>query len=230
MRRAFAWRKFGRTVVIVGIIFLLSGMFAWGINNVFTVRNIVVEGIGLGIEVDQSKLSKNLIFFPVDQVTRQILNDYPRVGSVTITKKYPDTLVVRALPRKPFVIAGIENETYALDDNGVVLIQYPSQKDLPRIAMAMGPLQLGTTVTDSAVMAAVNFLRQTQTVIDVSEIIMHDNTSLQAKTTTLSILFSQRTPSAVLARTLQTLIAGFRIKGKLPTTIDLRFDKPVVTF
>ncbi|MBI4066715.1 FtsQ-type POTRA domain-containing protein [Candidatus Gottesmanbacteria bacterium] len=230
MRRTVRSRKFGRIVAFVIVILLVSGVFSWGVNALFTIRSVEVAGVGIGIAVDQTKLPKNLLFFPVDEVRKQILKDYPLVGSVTVKKKYPGTLVITAIPRKPFAIAGVGRETYALDVDGVVLSQYPSQNDLPIISIAMLPMQPGSTVSDPAVMAAVRFLRETASVVAVSEITGFDASSLQARAESMSIVFPQNADILVLARTLQTITAGFRIKGKLPTTIDLRFDKPVVTF
>lgn len=230
MRRAFAWRKFGRIIAFIVVVLLLSGAFSWGVNAIFTIRRVEVAGVGIGIVVDQNKLPKNLLFFPVDEMRTQILKEYPLVASVLVKKKYPSTLVITALPRKPFAIAGIARETYALDAEGVVLTQYPSERDLPIISIAMPPLPPGSTVSDPGVSAAIRFLRETASITTVSDIVMYDLSSLQAHAETMSIVFPQMADMPLLARTLQTLTAGFRIKGTLPTTIDLRFDKPVVTF
>ncbi len=230
MKRVFAWRKFGRFVAAAIGLIVVSGGFAWGINAIFTIRSVEVSGEGIAIAVDQAKLPKNLLFFPTDTVTQQILSDYPLVGSVVIKKKYPGTLVITAVPREPFVVAGVPPETYALDAQGVVLSQYPSAAGLPVIRILVPPLQPGDTVGDQRVAAAIRFLRETASFLSVFEVVAFDSTSLQAQAEGMSIRFAQDVDGAVLARTLQTLIAGFRIKGTLPQTLDLRFDKPVVTF
>lgn len=230
MRRAFAWRKSGRIVAFTALVLTVSGVFAWAVNSIVTIRRVEVAGVGIAIAVDQTKLPKNLLFFPIEQVTGQILKDYPLVGSVIMKKKYPSTLVITAVPRKPFAIVGVGTETYVLDADGVVLSQYPGQTDLPIIRIAMSPTQPGSTVSDPVVAAAIRFLRETASVVVVSEIIEFEDSSLRARTDFMSIIFPQHADMPALARTLQTVTAGFRIKGKLPKTVDLRFDKPVVTF
>ncbi|MEK7141117.1 MAG: hypothetical protein AAB800_01060 [Patescibacteria group bacterium] len=229
MRRVFVGRKFGRIVVLlVGGAICVS--FFWGINRIFTIRNVEVAGEGIQIEVDSATLPKNLLFFPVGQVTQQVLRDYPLVGMVTIQKKYPNTLRITAVPRKPFVIAGIDRETYLLDEQGIVLKQYPLETGLPVIRIAVGGVLPGVKISDQAVLASVNFMRETQNFLPIRDITMNDTSSLRAQSAMMSIMFPQHADIPFLIRTLQTVIAGFRIKGTLPTTVDLRFDKPVVTF
>lgn len=230
MRRVFAWRKFGRMVVLFVGIGATCGFFSWGINRIFTIRNVEVAGEGIQIEVDATTLPRNLLFFPVGQVTQQLLRDYPLVGMVTIQKKYPNTLRITAVPRKPFVIAGIDRETYLLDEQGIVLKQYPLETGLPLIRIAVGGVLPGVKISDPAVLASVNFIRETQNFVPIWEITLNDTTSLRAQTATMSIVFAQHADIPLLVRTLQTVIAGFRIKGTLPTYIDLRFDKPIVRF
>ncbi|MDP1722637.1 MAG: FtsQ-type POTRA domain-containing protein [Candidatus Gottesmanbacteria bacterium] len=230
MRRAFAWRKIGRIVVLLIGIGAICGFFSWGINRIFTITNIEVGGEGIQIEVDAANMPKNLLFFPVEQVTQQLLRDYTLVGSVIIQKKYPNTLRITAVPRKPFAIVGIDRETYLVDDQGIVLKQYPLETGLPFIRIAAGGVEPGVKISDQAILASVNFIREIQTIVSIREVTMNDTTSLRAQSATMSIVFAQHADIPALIRTLQTVIEGFRIKGTLPTTVDLRFDKPVVTF
>ena len=76
-------------------------------------------------------------------------------------------------------------------------------------------------------MAALAFLTGTRGVLPVG-LVEEQSGSLHAVSATLDIFFTQDAIEQTLA-TLQTLIAGFRIKGTLPKVIDLRFDKPVIT-
>lgn len=230
MRRTFAWRKFGRVVVtLVGVGFV-CGFFSWGITRLFTITNIEVIGEGITIEVDAAKLPKNLLLFPVGQVSADLLRDNALVGDVIIKKKYPNTLQITAVARKPFVIAGIEEERYLLDKQGIVLKKYPIETGLPLIRIAVAQGEPGVEISDQEVLAAVHFLRETRTFISVREITQYDTMSLRAQSTTMSIVFARSSDIQLLIRTLQTVLAGFKIKGTLPTTVDLRFDKPVVTF
>jgi len=230
MKRTAAWRKSGRIIAIVILIISVCGFFSWSINRIFTIRNIEVSGEGIHVEVEENSFPKNLLFFPVDTLTAQILKNYPLVGSVKLQKKYPGTLVITAVPREPFAVAGVGGEMYLLDKVGVVLEQYPTNIGLPAIHIAMPKAQAGITISDPAISAAIIFLRETASFATISDIITFDSSALRAQTESMSIVFAQQSDIPVITRTLQMMISGFRIKGKLPATIDLRFDKPVVTF
>ncbi len=56
-----------------------------------------------------------------------------------------------------------------------------------------------------------------------------DSASILATMGHTNIFLPQKGDLKVKAGTLQTIVMGFRIKGTLPTVIDLRFEKPIVT-
>jgi len=230
MKRTAAWRKSVRIIAIVILVVSVCGFFSWGINRIFTIRNIEVSGDGIQVEVNKNTFPKNLLFFPADTLTAQILKNYPLVASVTLKKKYPGTLVITAIPRKPFAASGIGREMYLLDKEGVVLEHYPTKTGLPLIHIQVPPTQPGATISDPAITAALAFLRGSAPFITISDIMKVDSASLRAQSESMSIVFAQQSDIPIFARTLQMMMSGFRIKGKLPATIDLRFDKPVVTF
>jgi hypothetical protein len=230
MKRIMRWRRIGRIIGWIAIVGFVCVLSYWAMRRAFTIRNVEVAGDGISIEIDASRLPGNLLFFPVDQISKELLDDYPLAGSVNIRKKYPDTIVIIASVRTPFVIAGTGDETYILDDEGVVLTQYPSGIDLPVISLAMPPLPPGKRVTDEAILSSISFIRLLMPTMRVFRISGEDATSLRAQTDTMSIVFSRNADIPLILRTLQQVITGFRIKGSLPKTVDLRFNKPVVTF
>ena len=219
-----------KNIAIVILVVSVSGFFSWGINGIFTIRNIEVSGDGIQVEVNKNSFPKNLLFFPADTLTAQILKNYPLVASVTLKKKYPGTLVITAIPRKPFAVSGIGREMYLLDKEGVVLEHYPTNTGLPLIHIEVPPTQPGATISDPAIIAALAFLRESASLVPISDIIEYESSALRAQSESMSIVFAQQSDIPIFARTLQMMMSGFRIKGKLPATIDLRFDKPVVTF
>lgn len=216
-------------MVAIGMV-LVSAALAWGINSIFTIRAVEVSGEGIAVSVDGAKLPRNLLFFQTREVTEQILKDYPLVDRVVIRKKYPGTLVITAVPRKAFAIVGVGSEIYSVDETGVVLAQFPGETELPVIRIATGPLQQGLRIADQNTLTSIAFLRESTSIVRITEVIPFDSTSLQALADGMSIRFAHAADPQTLARTLQTIFAGFRIKGTLPKTIDVRFDKPVVTF
>lgn len=230
MRGSVAWRTSGRIIALSTFIILVSGLLSWSVNALFTIRNVEVTGGYVSMIIDPAKLPRNILFFPIDTVRNQILKDYPLVRSVTIRRRYPSTIIITITQRTPFAVVGRDNEIYAIDEEAVVLGKYPTTKDLPTVSIPLPPMQPGDRISDQAITTAVGFLRETASILPVSDIVLHDDASLRAQAVTMSIVFAQRADTHSLARSLQTMITGFRIRGTLPTTIDFRFDKPVVIF
>lgn len=230
MKRIFAWRRFGRVLLLGVVVIALCALFSFGVNGLFTIENVEVHGDGIQIEIDKTKLSSNLLFFPSDQEIELLRKEYPLIKSVSIQKKFPHTLVITFTTRKPFAIVGIGSERYSLDEEGIVLRQYPDEINLPAIYIAVSGLVPGTKVTNPGIVNAVQLMHQMVDSMKILDIRVHDSTALLAQTEQMSILFSQHADIPKLIHTLQTMISGFRIKGKLPIIIDLRFDKPVITY
>lgn len=216
-------------LTVVGIL-LVSALLSWGVNTAFTIRNVEVVGEGVRVSVDPEKMPRNLLFFPVERLKNELLRDYPLIAEMNITKKYPGTLVISATLRAPKALVGAENTLYAIDKEGVVLEEYPEKMHLPKILIDTLPGPSGKRVTDTRILAALSFLLETEGSIAVTQITSGEGDTLQATDGVMNILFPQKSDIPAIVRTLQTMLVGFRIKGKLPSTIDLRFDKPVVTF
>lgn len=216
-------------LTVVGIL-LVSALLSWGVNAMFTIRSVEVVGEGVRVSVDPEKMPRNLLFFPVERLKNELLRGYPLIAEMNITKKYPGTLVISATLRAPKALVGAENTLYAIDKEGVVLEEYPEKMHLPKILIDVPPVPSGKRVTDTRILAALSFLLETEGSIAITRITSGEGDTLQATDGVMNILFPQKSDIPAIVRTLQTMLVGFRIKGKLPSTIDLRFDKPVVTF
>lgn len=217
-------------MVIVIAILGVSAFLSWGINTLFTIRRIEVVGEGLHVSIDPQKMPRNLLFFPVERIKNDLLRDYPTIASISITKRYPGTLVIMATTRVPIAIVASENNSYTIDKEGIVLEEYPEKALLPVIRIDVPPITLGKRVTDTRITAALSFLLETEGSIAITMITSGEGDTLLATDGVMNILFPQTSDIQVVAHTLQTMLMGFRIKGALPASIDLRFDKPVVTF
>lgn len=214
------------TLVIPGI-FIVAVFF--GINSWFTVRNIKVVGSGIGVFIDEKQFPKHLLFLQTDKIESELRQAYPHLARVEVRKQFPDTLVIHLSAREKIArifsttgVFGVDNQGYVIDGGG--------NEVLPRLLFPIEHLLIGQKTTDPGVSASVAFLNELSSAISIQSIERSDNQSLVAKTDTTDILFPQNGNPVSLAATLQTLINGFRMKGTLPTRIDLRFDKPVVTF
>jgi cell division septal protein FtsQ len=195
----------------------------------FVLKTIVVIGDGIQIAIDQTKLEKNLLFIRTDGMKKELLSNNDQIENVMITKKYPNTLVLSILLRTPFARVSTKTKTVIIDSRGVVL-GYARQNtnSLPLMAYELDDVMDGTLLKNPVVQSGIAIFRDVSPVIPLSSLYISDVSSIRAIYGKTSIFFPLKTDYSALASTLQTLTARFRMKESMPTSIDLRFDKPVI--
>lgn len=215
-------RKFGKVVTILGLAIGGGGLFFWILTGAFLIRTIEVVGDNVRLAVDPDRMSKNLLLLSTEKLAAELQRDHPLLSSVTVIKRFPNTLVIRATARAPVAYVWSPLGLFLVDKEGILLGEKPRDTLLPR-------LNLISTTTPQAI-TALGFLSLTRSLVDIEEVSVYDTGSFIAKGAGTDIIFTQNADVALIIDTLQKLLAGFRIKGTLPLRVDLRFDKPVVSF
>lgn len=221
-----------RTLRYVGsVILLLAATFfiALVLIRAFTIRDIVVDAPGMTIELDKQKFGKNLLFLPTGKLRQELLDAYPLLGEVTFERKFPGTLTVHLTKRSAYVFLQSNGNNYELDEQGLVLGPVDSTAGKTTMFFDIGILPAGSRVVDGRVGAALSFMRPLKNPSLITRIEPRDSQSIQAKLGNTNIFLPQNGDLSAKADTLQIIMEGFRMKGTLPTVIDLRFDKPVIT-
>lgn len=223
-------RKHRSLVGTIIVVLILSSLFSVAASSFFTIKNIVVVGDGsLTVEVDDDNIEHNLLFFPTEQTEKGLLDMNPQLARVSIRKQFPSTLVIDAESRSPIVRLTTGNgESFEVSRDAIVVHIGETTSSLIPVAIAVGPLAVGQQIADERVLAAIEFISHTQGYLLTRRVSEIDTGGLWAETQETNIFFPQNKDLAGRLSTLQTLIAGFRIKGQMPTRIDLRFDKPII--
>jgi len=225
------WRKFGKSVGYVLLFVLFSGAVYWVSIWMFTIKKIVVVGDNIQVRVDEARLPKTLVFFPSHSLREQLLKDNPILSDLQFQKKYPHTLVIVPTLRTAVARLSLTGREVLVDESGTVLTDADaSSAPLPRLVVPMAAVRIGEIIGDPRVTAGISFITGIRDTLQIRSISVEDERSLRAKSDKLDILFPQDGSIPVTLATLQTLLAGFRIKGTLPTFIDLRFNKPIIKF
>lgn len=213
------------------VLFLLflAIVCAWVVGQVFVLKRIEVVGDKIDIEVDRERLGKNMLFLQTGVLERELLSAYPLIGSVKFSKSLPSTLVLHVTLRQPYAVLVSGNTLYAIDSEGVVLGNQSIPPGLVQMHFDVPTISIGSRVADPRVKNSLTLLRSLRD-IAITEMRDKDGAAIQASMEHTNIFFPQFGDMSSKATTLQTIVAGFRIKGTLPTVIDLRFDKPIVTY
>jgi cell division septal protein FtsQ len=228
MRPGFLKRRFGKIVILLILIIILSCSVFFIAKNIFTIRYIEVEGTDVLVSIDEKRLSKNLLFFPVEKFRSEIVKSNPVLQDVRFEKKYPHTLKIIPVVRTPFVRLSSGGRLVLLDKEGVVLQDGDRELSIPLLTLTVPLFHVGETLKDESVQFLLAFVLNMNTLLLISSITQTDSAYYQVKTGITDIYITQGKPIGETTSTLQTLIAGFRIKGTLPAVVDLRFDKPII--
>ena len=221
-------RKIGKTILFCIFIAVFSVLLYDMVNRLFSIQVIEVVGSGIQVLVDEKKISKTLLFFPSDRLREEVLHNNPLLADVRFQKKYPHTLAIIPTLRPAFVKLQAGNRLVLLDQRGIVLTDGDQGKNIPLFRFTLNGLKVGEKVSDPRVQLALSFVSGVQGVMPVEMITEQDGPYIRVKSGKTDIFVPQDKELVDILATLQTLMAGFRIKGTLPEVVDLRFDKPVI--
>lgn len=212
---------------IFGATFILGLSFV--VLNLTTIKHIEIKGINAVVTIDPDVLPNNLLFFPSERVRQLLKAEYPYVYEVTVEKKYPNTLILHIIPRVPIARIHTSGRSMTVSEDGIVLAD-TNVGEYPTIYTPSIYLSVGIQISRSDIRNALAFLAQMPQDEDIQSILIDDAGVLRVTLPAALVVLSPTRDGRESARTLQSVLTGFRIKGSIPKTIDLRFEQPVVTW
>lgn len=199
------------------------------ILQITTIKKIETVGMNALITIDYSMFPNNLLFFPVKRVEDVLKAEYPFISDVRIEKKYPSVLKVTLIPRIPIARLITPERSVLIAQDGVILADTNSE-EYPSIVTSVQSLSVGIQITRTDIRNALAFLAQMPQDEDIQSIVIDNAGVLRVTLPASLVIVSETRDGRESARTLQSVLTGFRIKGLIPKIIDLRFDQPVVTW
>jgi len=222
-------RIFGKSLVIVllaGMVVILLYTFCM---QYFTLHTIEVVGEGVHIDVDKSKIAANILFINTQKIRSDLLASNNQLEDAKVTKKYPDAITLTVILRKPVARLTTDMRTIIIDARGVVLgFTRPQDENLPLLTFGVPDQIDGTTITNPLIQSGIAIIQSFDPVGVIGSIAPVNSSSVRVNYQKTSIFFPLKTDYSASVATLQILLNRFRMKGTMPTSIDLRFDKPVI--
>lgn len=181
-----------------------------------------------------ANVSEGMNLFAVDvRAVRQELQSVPLISSVEVTRKLPDTLIIRVSERTPAARLGVQITTYplAVDHDGFVLGPTSVSPDLPAITgfRAKG-LKPGSRIVEESVQDALKLIGACDTPKFSSLIKVQAVDVSQADYLTLELVKGERVLvsrmgfESKLEKLCEMLKRAADI-GKAIATVDLTVDK-----
>lgn len=216
---------------------IFFGLF-YGSFLFFKVRQVEVNGIG---SLNGTTLVKNKLIFLVspESVSKQLLKLNPDIATVVVSKHLPATIIFDV--QKDSVVGALEvaNGYYLLSKNGKIIrkireietgSQFPVISFYQKFDYNENPV--GTVINQEEIVAGLFFLTEVEDLgAHIVKLDITGTDMLVLKTDDdVRFLFTTIRPKYDQMQEFKVLYKKFRIEKTHITTIDFRFDKPVVKF
>lgn len=174
---------------------------------------------------------KNILFYSPAGLSEKLRLKHPEIFSLTIRKKWPQTMQFRVEIRKGSLLIQKEGDFFLVDEEGMVLRE---EKPDGLAVIEVGPevsLVMGQKIAETTVLNSIIILTQSRyRLLPPLSAKFISSQDLEVKYQSgLLVLFSTAKEIKNQLDSLQLILERTKIEGERLERVDLRFDKPVVT-
>lgn len=219
---------------LVVVFFFLTSVFVFLRSPFFSVKNYVING---ACRVSHAEIiarctqkSDNIFDLDLDKMEKAIQSS-PWIKQARCTRKFPDTLVIDILERKPAAFAPVGNKTWLIDEEGRVLQEDDGVfTDLIALTGVQGVLSPGQFLGPQyewalKVIRGLGPLARNKAI----EVNVEDGEcSLILDDGCVVFLGGYESNSEFKLELLESILKELEQRGQLAEYIDLRFDKHAV--
>lgn len=231
------------SILVILTLFILS-IFLSLRSDLFLVRKFSIEINGSTLAkgfVSQTFITTNLnewlarsIFFTNTRLVEEKLEKTSLViKKVVVNMLFPDTLRVEVRLRDPVAAVYMKKERFIIDETGLLFAPMPANFSLPEFRLSGNlSISLGNqldAVSTSSVVEVITKLKD-NSFIKIGEIDLNPEGVIMISSTTGLIVYLKGNDS--IGEDINNLLAILKSQGngKKIKTIDLRFERPVITF
>lgn len=172
-------------------------------------------------------LGQSFFFNKIDKLTREIKNQEIKIAKVRIKKEFPGKIILEINKRQPLVVIPRDNFYFFVDQEGIVFSLETNAYNLPFLKISLQNLGIGSTIGIERIK-----IPQILAVLEqeaIRKIVVLDD-QVQVETGQECLIILPVEVSSGKIEALQIILNRFKIEGKRLTKIDLRFEKPVISF
>lgn len=199
-------------------------------SPIFEVRNFGINNQDCIKEEQVEKIIQNKNFFLIDEkkLAENLQSQFICVAQVTVKKRFPKTLKIEVAIKQP--VAKIEGSNSFATEDGYLT---SSDKNLPLLYLpSQVRSQINQKISDKDALFALKLasllIKSDYNVVAIrivkeKEIVTYDHQGIVA-------IFTGEKSADLQVDSLQQVLSLSKINSAKITKIDLRFDKPIVTF
>lgn len=213
--------------LITGFLFLKSEVFF--IKNVMVTTDYNVMANPQIVKILEKTKEQNFFLLKTEEIAEQIKSQDLKIEEVKIEKVFSGKLLVNIQTRQPLATIKIQDGYLFIDKEGLIFEKKSESGPIPSLNLGLQNPQVGSRIDEreEIVLTILAFLKGKEEVLFITK--EADYYFLQL-TEGLQILFPGKDETQKKLDSLQMMLTRFKIEGKRPAKIDLRFDKPVISF
>lgn len=215
----------GGILIVFSLFQLLRGDF-FKINQIVCLDRDQPCQTDWWFKVNGLVLGKNIISLSPQKTEELIKEELSGIDQVKIEKKLPDKLIVYLTKRKPIAVVEVNSDYYQVDYQGIILAKLDQPTDLPLIVCSNRQFE------SPVILSSLDFLYQLLiSGIEARRLEITDSRELTVFLKTgPKVLISLDKNIKEQVDSLQLILERAKIEGKQIELIDLRFDKPVISY
>lgn len=207
------------------------------VYSTFRVKNIVLQNVSPNVKLYglEGLKNVNLLFLSESKLSEEVIAANPYVAQVTVTKKYPNDLLLDLIYHKETADLQVAGGYFLLAENGRILQKLKEKNNsLTTLSyyqkLDFDNYQSGGNIDQRDILKTLNII-STFDNLDSIDIQSADVILCKLKgQSTRQVIFSLANDQATQIYELQTIYRQLKIEGKDFQKIDLRFDKPIITY
>lgn len=218
-------------LLVLGGLGLVKGNF-WTVRGIRCSLNGQICSAQLWGDLMRLSLGKDFIFFPKSTIIQQINSEHPEIDKIEAVRVLPWVLAFKLTVSQAQAV--VKGEKYFLVNiEGVVLKISDRPGDLPVILMDLVKnVGVGEKFDRKEVVLTIGILSDLGTRElhpTMAKIISPQQVNIWLNNGTL-VAVSLKKEANIQLDSLQVILSRVKIEGKALGKIDLRFDKPVITY
>lgn len=198
-----------------------------------TLKIKVIETNALEEDMKGFPSVSNTYIFLLDELRiKKYFYNNINISNVVIKKRFPQKIQINIYYRKRLAQLIVGQEYFYLDEQGVIFEKGNTLVDLPVLYIPVDRVDLGTNIIQKRFNDLLLFLKLSQEhQIKVINIAPYDQESFQVVLgESIQVLIGDNRKVEDIVSSLQLILRRFKIEGKQISSIDYRFEKPVISF
>lgn len=226
----------------VGIVFLFFCFLAVAFYLIFKSDFLVIKNVRCEIkektsiadenrwceEAERLLQGRNIISTYLTTAVDKLVDKFLPIGNVVVKRKFPQTVLVEIVERKPIArVCPPGGREFLVDQEGLVYSEVlPEFQNLLRVVLELGvELKVGQTLEPEIV----SLIRLEEPRVSAVKFVEPQGTEVKANGQ-LTIFLSREKNLESQLRALQLIIKKYRIEGKGLKSVDLRYSQPVIKY